>query len=416
MKNLIIKNNYLYLILIIIFYILLPYVIFNSEKLFLEFAGISDIYFKFNENLEILYIINILLLIFVFYFFDEKKKNFSNSLYRYEIIKFVHIGLIFYVTFEIYNLMKWNYTYFTGVDTNLNLVNHFNLKFIDGLNTQLSLYREFIFTFFLGGRQTHIKILIILSVYLFKENKKQALIGYLLIFFYDFLSMSRYNFFSLVTVHFLIYFKYEFLKNNLLKVILVLVGLFTFLNIRAYFISPGHLENNYETFMYLLRHFIGEFVSVFTSLSIFNNEFKTLFINIYLKYSFYSGYFLDNLNFLLSDFFYLNFPDRIDYWENDNSPIDRYSKFGSTYIVAYFFSFIVILIFYKILRVFINFFYLNDDFFFKATSAYILATSFRSNIVHEIGFVIKLIILILVLNQILKYLRIIIHKWKKKLL
>ncbi len=76
MKNLIIKNNYLYLILIIIFYILLPYVIFNSEKLFLEFAGISDIYFKFNENLEILYIINILLLIFVFYFFDEKKKIF----------------------------------------------------------------------------------------------------------------------------------------------------------------------------------------------------------------------------------------------------------------------------------------------------------------------------------------------------
>ena len=63
--------------------------------------------------------------------------------------------------------------------------------------------------------------------------------------------------------------------------------------------------------------------------------------------------------------------------------------------------------FYKTLRVLINFFYINDDFFLKITSAYILATSFRSNIVHEIGFVIKLIILILVLDLIFKYLRII---------
>ena len=84
--------------------------------------------------------------------------------------------------------------YFTNENTSSNLINIFNIKLIDGINTQLLHYRELVYSFF-SGRQTHIKILIILSVYLFKQNRKQALIGYLLIFFYDFLSMSRYNFF-----------------------------------------------------------------------------------------------------------------------------------------------------------------------------------------------------------------------------
>ena len=249
--------------------------------------------------------------------------------------------------------------------------------------------------------------MIILSVYLFKQNRKQALIGYLLIFFYDFLSMSRYNFFSLIVIHFLIYFRFEYLKNNLPKIILVLISILIFLNFRSFLIKPSIIEENYADIRYILRNFFGEFNSVFISLSIFNFEFKELFINIYWKHSHYSAYFFDNLNFLLSDFFYLNYPDRIDYWSNTNLPINEYSKFGTTYIVAYFFSFVVILIFYKTLRVLINFFYINDDFFLKITSAYILATSFRSNIVHEIGFVIKLIILILVLDLIFKYLRII---------
>tara|TARA_B100000900_G_C20541976_1_gene700902 strand:- start:202 stop:1371 length:1170 start_codon:yes stop_codon:yes gene_type:complete len=387
--------------------LLIPYFIFQSESLFKEFAGISDQYYQFNENLEILYILNILFLLFVFYFFDEGKNKFQISFFKYEIIKFIHIALILYLVFEIYNLIQWNFSYFTQESTNSNLVKYFNLKFIDGINTQLMLYRELVYSFFLGGRQTHIKILIILSVYLFKQNRKQALIGYLLIFFYDFLSMSRYNFFSLIVIHFLIYFKFEYLKNNIFKIIIVLIGILIFLNFRSFLIKPPIIEENYGDIRYILRNFFGEFNSVFISLSIFNVEFKKIFINIYLKHSYYSGYFLDNLNFLLNDFFYLNFPDRIDYWSNKNSPINDYSKFGSTYIIAYFFSFIVLIIFYKILRTFINFFYINDDFFIKITSAYILATSFRSNIVHEVGFVIKLIILILVLDLIFKYLRVI---------
>jgi len=211
----------------------------------------------------------------------------------------------------------------------------------------------------------------------------------------------------LIVIHFLIYFKFEYLKNNIFKIIIVLIGILIFLNFRSFLIKPPIIEENYGDIRYILRNFFGEFNSVFISLSIFNVEFKKIFINIYLKHSYYSGYFLDNLNFLLNDFFYLNFPDRIDYWSNKNSPINDYSKFGSTYIIAYFFSFIVLIIFYKILRTFINFFYINDDFFIKITSAYILATSFRSNIVHEVGFVIKLIILILVLDLIFKYLRVI---------
>ena len=364
-KNLIFKNNYFFFFIILISYLIIPYIVFQSENLFLEFAGISDRYYRFNENLEILYFLNILFLLFVFYFFDEGKKKFHISFFKYEIIKFIHIALILYLAFEIYNLIQWNFFYFTNENTSSNLINNFNIKLIDGINTQLLHYRELVYSFFLGGRQTHIKILIILSVYLFKQNRKQALIGYLLIFFYDFLSMSRYNFFSLIVIHFLIYFRFEYLKNNLSKIIIVLIGILIFLNFRALLIKPTIIEENYGDIRYILRSFFGEFNSVFISLSIFNVEFKNIFVNIYLKHSYYSAYFFDNLNFLLSDFFYLNYSDRIDYWSNTNSPINEYSKFGTTYIIAYFFSFVVILIFYKTLRVLINFFYINDDFFLR---------------------------------------------------
>ena len=62
--------------------------------------------------------------------------------------------------------------YFTNENTSSNLINNFNIKLIDGINTQLLHYRELVYSF-LGGRQTHIKILIILSVYLLNkiENK-----------------------------------------------------------------------------------------------------------------------------------------------------------------------------------------------------------------------------------------------------
>lgn len=404
MKNLIFKNNYIYLFFLIIFYLFIPFIIFHNEKLFLEFSGLSNVFFKFNENLEILYLINTVLLVIVFLIFDERKKANHSYVFQYDIAKYIHLILVLYIIFEIYNLVKLNTLYFSDETSNLYLKNFFEIKFVDGLSTKIIGYREYIYSMFLGGRQTHIKILIILSIYLFKQNRKQALIGYLLIFFYDFISLSRYNFFSLIVIHFLIYFKLDYLKNNLLKIILILVGIFIFLNIRAYIIKPGHFMNNNEIIMYMLRHFLGEFNSVFISLSIFNYEFKEIFIKIYSQYSIVL-YVQDNLNFLLSSFFYQNTDALIDYWSSTKLPLSKYSKFGTTYIISYFFVFIFLLIIYRIINVLMNLFSVKDALFVKITSAYILATSFRSNIVHEIGFIIKLIILILVLDLIFKYLK-----------
>ena len=118
----------------------------------------------------------------------------------------------------------------------------------------------------------------------------------------------------------------------------------------------------------------------------------------------------DNLNFLLSSFFYQNTDALIDYWSSTKLPLSKYSKFGTTYIISYFFVFLFLLIFYRIIIVLMNLFSVKDALFVKITSAYILATSFRSNIVHEIGFIIKLIILILVLDLIFKYLKSIKYK------
>ena len=77
-----------------------------------------------------------------------KKKNFIFHFFKYEIIKFIHIVLISYLAFEIYNLIQWNFNYFTNENTSSNLINIFNIKLIDGINTQLLHYRESLFLFF----------------------------------------------------------------------------------------------------------------------------------------------------------------------------------------------------------------------------------------------------------------------------
>ena len=38
-----------------------------------------------------------------------KEKKFHISFFKYEIIKFIHIALILYLAFEIYNLIQWNF-------------------------------------------------------------------------------------------------------------------------------------------------------------------------------------------------------------------------------------------------------------------------------------------------------------------
>ena len=386
MKKNFILNAYTYFMLIVIFYILIPYFIFSNETSFIEFSGISFVhYYGFNFGQNSLYIIHISILFFVFFIFTSQNNESSKEIdYNYNIVKYLAGALIIFLIFEIGNLLFYNINFFLN-DENL-----------------LNVYRSNVYTDFLGKRQTHIKIIIILSVFLFKENKKMALLGYALIFFYDFISLSRYNIFSLCVLHFLIYFKISFFNKNKKKILWFFIIFFIFLNMRSAALFTS-LDDVGLFSKFMIQHFLGEFNSLFIALSIFNNTLSEIII-ILIKYP--NVYIQDNFSYLMKDFFYFDFGNTIDYWNSISPaiPINYYSRFGTTYILVYFPIFILMnIILFSIVK-FLKLYSLNNNLFIKTIYCYILATSFRSNIVHEIGFVIKLLILTVVLNAIFKYL------------
>ena len=386
MKKNFILNAYTYLMFTIIFYILIPYFIFSNETSFFEFSGVNfERYYGFNFGQNSYYIIHIFILFFVFFIFTSQNNESSKKIdYNYNIVKYLAGALIIFLIFEIGNLLFYNINFFLN-DENL-----------------LNSYRSNVYTDFLGKRQTHIKMIIILSVFLFKENKKIALLGYALIFFYDFISLSRYNIFSLCVLHFLIYFKISFFNQNKKKIILFFIIFFIFLNMRSAALFTT-LEDVGLFHRFIARHLLGEFNSVFISLSIFNSALNEIII-ILIKYP--NIYIQDNFSYLMKDFFYFDFGNTIDYWNSISPaiPINYYSRFGTTYILVYFPIFILMnIILFSIVK-FLKLYSLNNNLFIKTIYCYILATSFRSNIVHEIGFVIKLLILTVVLNAIFKYL------------
>lgn len=136
---------------------------------------------------------------------------------------------------------------------------------------------------------------------------------------------------------------------------------------------------------------------------IFVDNFQAC-IKLFLKLSNIINIFLfyinDNLNFLLKDFFYYPGLDNYNYWQH--SYMDNYfANHGSTYVIAYF---LILIIYYYILKksvlTLVNQGY--DINFFKVIICFVLAMSFRSNIIHEMGFIIKLIMLIVIINYLAK--------------
>ena len=110
------------------------------------------------------------------------------------------------------------------------------------------------------------------------------------------------------------------------------------------------------------------------------------------------NFFLENIKFILRDFFYLDFLN-INFLKKNDFPI--FSARGIDTIICYFFVFIIYIIslFILIINIKICVEFINCSVIF------LLISLFRGNFVHNLNFVIKLYLLVLFIQWSIKILR-----------
>jgi hypothetical protein len=197
-------------------------------------------------------------------------------------------------------------------------------------------------------------------------------LSYFLISLYSLLSFSRIELFILLFCH--VATNISYVKKNFLKKFLILISIISLIFFYRFVISG-------QSFFYL---FMDPLHLMISSMIYFKNLFLSNFDNFLLL----------NINFFLKDFFYLsvNFNN---YFEHPNIP--TYSIRGIDSLFCFFFVF---LIYFFILKLLIHLFYINK-YFLNCIFAYLLISLFRGNFVHNLNFIIKIYILIILLSWII---------------
>jgi hypothetical protein len=307
------------------------------------------------------------------------KLDITNYFIQYNFFSLIFLFLIFYILYKIFfssnNIKKIKINYFT-----YNLVIIICILFLlkdifylikyyfdnENINRAL-LYMEL-----LNNRRTHLNLLIIISVINFKDNKILSYLSYFLISLYSLLSFSRIELFILLFCH--VATNISYVKKNFLKKFLILISIISLIFFYRFVISG-------QSFFYL---FMDPLHLMISSMIYFKNLFLSNFDNFLLL----------NINFFLKDFFYLsvNFNN---YFEHPNIP--TYSIRGIDSLFCFFFVF---LIYFFILKLLIHLFYINK-YFLNCIFAYLLISLFRGNFVHNLNFIIKIYILIILLSWII---------------
>jgi hypothetical protein len=226
----------------------------------------------------------------------------------------------------------------------------------------------------IDNRKTYLTILIIISVINFSLNKKLSYICYVIILLYDLLTLSRYNIFLLLILHFFVNIDFFKKKINLIYFFLIL-----------FFIIFYRL-------LILNRDIIGFFSDGFDimlgSLISFEN----------LKNINFHIFFIDNIKFFLKDFFYLDVLN-INFLQKENFPM--FSARGIDSIINHFFAFLIYIIilyyFIKNLKV--------SSVFINSITIFLVISLFRGNFVHNVNFIIKLYVLLFFIQWLIKTLR-----------
>jgi len=355
------KKNFFIFLLFSIFYLVLPFL--GTYFVFID----KHINFSFNTNYQlynfhpIFFILSIIIYFLLFRIFKDNKSEKLSSLDEIIFLdKIIIVILCFAFSFLILDFYQ--------------IINEF-FK-----NKEIFTHRGDIYNFFLNKKLTHIKIIIILSVYLYDRNNVLSILCYFFIFLFCFFLKSRYEIFILLLLHF--YFNnFNLYKRN--KNTLYLLFLF---------VALVFINRFYNSFVFnqnILKDFFGEFFSVYhTSLLFFENFF--FYIKLLKFYNFIENFLKNNLLFFFKDFFYFNYLNIFDFWKGyqlDN----RYANLGITYVVAYP---LVFLFYYLLIRFIKNKFYYFPRKFYTICFSYILIVAIRSNVVHELGFILKLILLL----------------------
>jgi hypothetical protein len=226
----------------------------------------------------------------------------------------------------------------------------------------------------INNRKTYLTILIIISVANFSLSRKLSYICYLAVILYDLLTLSRYNIFLLAILHFFVNINFFKKKLNLIYFFLILFFIIIYRLVLLNRDVFGIFSDSFDIML-------GSMIS-FENLK--NINFQTFFI--------------DNIKFILKDFFYLDVFN-INFLQKENFPI--FSARGIDSIIYHFFAFLIYIITLcfciknlKISSAFIN-----------SIIIFLIISLFRGNFVHNVNFIIKLYVLIFFIQWLIKILK-----------
>ena len=308
----------------------------------------------------VFFIYNLISIIFICLIFFFLKKNFTNVKTKknneYKLV-FLIISLIC--------------LYFLIIDL-INIINYIVENY--PINRSLMYYD------ILNKRNTHINILILVATASFYENRLLSLFSYLSLITYNILSYSRIELIILISI--------IFCTLNIEKKYRNLIYLSFFLTAVLIVFYRFYLSS--QNIIYVLMDPLHLVVNTFN------------FINNY-EYTKFLLILSENFKFILNDFFYFNI-----YLDNPflNDRLPTYSKRGLDTVMAYPLVFIIYLFTLVVLK---NFF-LITEYFFSSVLVFLIISLFRGNFVHNIGFIIKLYLLIIIFEWLVRKIKLWLSK------
>jgi len=331
-----------------------------GKENFIFFTKHSSIYYKYYNIFSIISLIIIykdFQSIFAIKEPNKIKKNYSNNIsLAFNIVILVCLLLL---SKDIYSILKFILKY----------VYEGPLENFYGRNLLYSL---------INNRKTHLNILIIISVANFKSNPRLSYLSYLLVLIYDFITLSRIDIFILLTLHYFTNLNI-YKKKNIYYYLFFLSFILIIIFYRYFF-----LQQNF------IRSFFADAIFLKISSQIF---FSNIFNSSFYEYIF------NNIYFFLNDFFYANFKI-LNFFILPPGLVSLSTR-GIDSIVCYL---LVFLIYYYFIYFLIKNFCLNNN-LIVSSNLFILIALFRGNSVHTLGFIIKLYLLIIFLQWVIKNLQ-----------
>ena len=383
----------LFFFFIFFFYYLVPFIIILFKKNQFFFSSQTYDYFTFNLiyfSKEFIFLITVNFLLFFFTFFfvlknisqkiiQKKKSKIIYSNFIYKLILYV---LCLFIIFDIINLFKYIYKF-----------SQLNQNFIEtySFNEIFKLYRENIKEI-IFQRRTHYKVLIILSVYFFRFNKNLSLFCYFIIIFSNILSFSRFEILQLFFLHILFNVKITELSKKVIFIFLFFLFIIIFYRFFLFLI-------NTLDFKHILRHVLGDGNSVFlTNFTFLENlkDFSILFSNYAAELFFI--YLKNNFIYILNDFFKLEIEySAIVFFSHTKLENFTFAISPFLEILAYP---LVFLFYIFILFCMKKYSFVKNELLFNLVILTILIFSLRGSLIHELGFLIKFLILVKIIELI----------------